>query len=91
MDTTEQGEYFEEDKKMEIDTKRSNLVNHVCDICNKNFNSKGVLRRHFESDHEKVKYPCIQCDKVFTQLGALKTHTKIMGKPMWFATWLEIF
>ena len=43
---------------------------------NKYFNSKGILRSHIKSVHEKVKYPCHQCNKQFTQLGNLKTHIR---------------
>ena len=32
------------------------------------------LKRHIESVHEKVKYPCNQCEKQFTQQGNLRKH-----------------
>ena len=43
---------------------------------NKYFNSKGILRSHIKSVHEKVKYPCIQCIKEFTLKSNRKKHIK---------------
>ena len=37
---------------------------------------KGHLKRHIESVHEKVKYPCNQCEKQFTVKRDVKRHVK---------------
>ena len=58
-------EYFEEDVKEDIvDEKNphSILVKYKCDICSKSYKSKGTLRRHIQSLHEGIKYPCNQCE-----------------------------
>ena len=34
------------------------------------------LKRHKESKHEGITYPCDQCDLVATQAGSLKLHKK---------------
>ena len=35
-----------------------------------------MLKRHVESKHEGVRYPCSKCDFVATQASSLKIHVK---------------
>ena len=44
--------------------------------CDKQFTEQGCLKRHIESIHEGVKYPCNQCDKQFTEQGNLTKHVQ---------------
>ena len=36
----------------------------------------GALKKHVESKHEEVRYPCPQCVYVGTQSSSLKKHVK---------------
>ena len=47
---------------------------YPCDICDKHFTQKIVLRRHKDSVHEGKKYECDKCDKQFTQKDHLRRH-----------------
>ena len=74
-------EYFEEDVKEEVvDEKepQSNLVRHLCDICSKSYKSKGALAKHIQSLHEKVKYPCDQCQHSAATKTSLKSLKKLI-------------
>ena len=58
-------------------TRRALTWNNARTIWNKGqFSAKGDLKRHIEAVHEKVKYPCDQCEYKFTTNGSLKTHIK---------------
>ena len=72
-------EYFEEDVSNEIvDEKnpQTNLVTYTCDICSKSYKSNKSLTQHIQSVHRRLKFPCIQCDKQFTQKSFVKRHVK---------------
>ena len=45
-----------------------------CDECDYNFKTKGTLKIHVQSFHEKLRHSCNQCDKQFTQTAGLKKH-----------------
>ena len=40
------------------------------------FNRPGDLKKHVESIHEGVRYPCKQCEYAATQAGDLKRHVE---------------
>ena len=72
MEGAMNGEYFEENVKMDIDDKthlqnihRKNIesVKYSCTQCDKEFTLRRSLKTHIESINEKVKFPCVQCDK----------------------------
>ena len=66
----ENGENFEVDIKLEVkkeDIKTESNTNNSCNICKRTYKTKTVLEQHVQSVHEKIKYPCIQCDHQFTQ------------------------
>ena len=53
------------------------LNNHKCYQCDKTFCNLGNLKRHIESDHEKMKNnKCYLCDRAFSQPHHLKGHIK---------------
>ena len=53
-----------------------------------NLNFAGHLKKHIESIHEGVRYPCDQCDYRATEKGNLKRHE--MFKHRWCAFILTI-
>ena len=34
----------------------------ICNPCQKTFSTKGAVKRHKQSIHDKVKFPCSVCD-----------------------------
>ena len=49
----------------------------LCLTCSKVFSTKGNLKTHVKTVHEKQKnYTCDRCDKSFTQNHSLQTHVK---------------
>ena len=46
-----------------------------CKECGK-FMSKGNLKFHINSVHEKIRYKCNQCNNEFTQESSLRMHVK---------------
>ena len=48
-----------------------------CDQCEKHYNSKQMLKFHFQNKHEGVKYACNQCDHQDTQKNEFDTAHKI--------------
>ena len=47
-----------------------------CDQCEKHYNSKQMLKFHFQNKHKGVKYACNQCDYQGTQQNNLRIHIK---------------
>ena len=47
-----------------------------CKLCNICFKSNQIMRRHVESVHRGVVYPCEECGKVFKTESGLKRHQK---------------
>ena len=74
MESTENGEYFEEDEKLAIDDK-THFVKYLCKFCDKYFKSKH-LKTHIKSVHEQIKYPCNLCEYKATVRGSLKRHVE---------------
>ena len=63
-------EYFEEDINAENDDEeqyKSDFISHVCNICQKVYQSKTSLSTHIKSVHEKNWYPCDQCQYKATE------------------------
>ena len=48
----------------------------LCGVCNKHFKTKSMLKQHFQSVHEKIKYSCNICEYQATQQGNLKKHIR---------------
>ena len=46
----------------------------LCGVCNKHFKTKSMLKQHFQSVHEKIKYSCNICEYQATTKGSLKKH-----------------
>jgi len=55
---------------------RSTNGRFSCDQCEKHYGDKQMLKLHFQSSHEGVKYACNQCDYQATQQSHLTTHIK---------------
>merc|ERR1719186_1768519 len=70
------------DKSIEHDFRKPGLVESgekktfFCDTCFKTFVSKGSLKLHAKSVHEKIRYSCSECTHQATTKGNLKAHTK---------------
>ena len=47
-----------------------------CSECGKNFQCNANLRRHISNIHEKVKYPCNFCEKVYSDRQRQRAHIK---------------
>ena len=48
-----------------------------CPLCERFFNSNGVVKRHIRDVHEKKRpFACPLCDLRFAQNAQLKTHIK---------------
>ena len=46
-----------------------------CNICNKQYTDEDSLCQHKTSAHERVRYPCDQCNsKFFTMAAKLRRH-----------------
>ncbi|XP_075237804.1 uncharacterized protein LOC142334021 [Lycorma delicatula] len=62
-------------------TKGSTTKNYICNVCQKSFNRKYSLKRHFINSHTKEgNYICNFCQKTFYQSHALKLHLNIHTK-----------
>lgn len=54
-----------------------NAIKFICSICGRSFKEKQILKNHEKihlPDELKLKYPCTQCDKKFTNSSCLKVH-----------------
>ena len=49
---------------------------YICNPCQKPFSTKGSLKIHKRSIHEKVKFPCNVCYYQASRPEDLKTHTE---------------
>ena len=47
-----------------------------CEICQKVYSNKYILKDHFIAIHEQKKYKCDSCGKSFTTSSTLKRHIK---------------
>ena len=56
--------------------KKFEISNNNCFKCDKKFSSQSNLKRHIESMHPKVAFPCKKCGKNFTQKYRLFLHLK---------------
>ena len=57
--------------------------NHLCDQCDKVYNSSGSLKQHIRKKHLKKDmgrvpgyFPCPSCGKVYSYIAVLWQHTK---------------
>lgn len=47
-----------------------------CELCQRNFASKGILTKHTAAMHTNQRsFPCTVCDKRFNSLGSMKRHS----------------
>ena len=57
-----------------IDAKKRKKI-HICECCNKSFQSADYLKSHIYSVHKGMKdHTCDSCGKTFSQAGNLKRH-----------------
>ena len=59
---------------MNFSTAHSMSKMHLCEICNKGFNSKRGYNHHYKSDHLGEKFECAECGKQFSQKPHLTWH-----------------
>ena len=65
--------------------------NHLCDQCDKVYNSSGSLKQHIRKNHLKKGmgrvpgyFPCPSCGKVYSYIAVLWQHTKnVHGNKSW--------
>ena len=58
-----------------------NLKNHKCDLCDKSFSQKKILKKDINSIHERLtNLKCDLCDKAFCQTRYLKKHIDSVHK-----------
>ena len=69
-------EIKEEPTNIEKESEETTMANLLsCEICNKTFSTKGNLKKHVSSVHERKKpFECEICNKVFFEKGTLKIH-----------------
>ena len=65
-----------EEIKEDAEKGTSNQTTNQCSECDKTFSHDHNLKRHQNSVHKGIKYPCNQCDYKATQTTHLKTHIK---------------
>uniref|UniRef100_A0ABD2XCP6 C2H2-type domain-containing protein n=1 Tax=Trichogramma kaykai TaxID=54128 RepID=A0ABD2XCP6_9HYME len=63
-----------------IDTVHNGASSHTCDICRKNFTTKGNLKIHIDAVHKDIKHTCDMCGKKFTSKSYLNTHIDYVHK-----------
>lgn len=57
------------------------MEKHVCNMCDKNFSSRQLLRAHVVLVHEKTKQvECEICKKSFCNMATLRRHKKLHNK-----------
>lgn len=49
---------------------------HTCPECGKTFGRKSNLKAHRESLHYGKKFPCVYCDRIFTNRSSMNQHIK---------------
>ena len=49
---------------------------HTCPECGKTFGRKSNLKAHRESLHYGKKFPCVHCDRIFTNRSSMNQHIK---------------
>ena len=47
-----------------------------CGICCRTFDRRSWLQRHMDGVHSHKRYPCLLCDKVFTQESSATRHRR---------------
>ena len=51
-----------------------------CTQCDREFNSRQVMKNHVRREHLGVKYPCPKCDKTFNTKHLLRKHDNNIHK-----------
>ena len=49
------------------------MADFKCEDCDRSFNSKTLLRKHYEVNHKK-KFSCYKCNKCFETQVLMKKH-----------------
>lgn len=64
----------QENRNNKIKIVRSSNKLAVCEICKAEFNGKRNMIAHIKSVHEKIKYHCNICNKIFSHNCSLRRH-----------------
>jgi uncharacterized Zn-finger protein len=62
--------------KIHRDSKHSDKASVVCEVCNKTFSHKKLLRQHNIIHSGEKNYKCLCCDKAFGQSHVMRNHIK---------------
>ena len=66
-----------------MDSKHStNNERFKCDLCDKDFQTKGGLKLHLDTVHSEMTFQCHLCPKIFRSASGLKTHIKEVHEGM---------
>ena len=55
-----------------------------CNICDLRYSSKSKLKRHVNSKHLEIKFPCHECGKKFSDADSVKRHIDSVHKRIVF-------
>ena len=62
--------------QLTMHAKTHDSLKNQCELCQKEFKTKGQMNRHVKHIHGAKKYPCQICSTLFSSLYGLNNHVK---------------